>query len=302
MLRPTTFRVWSAGFAALLLLASPALSQSLAPPSASLTGFDKTVAIEIELGSDDWRIAKLAASPRRHDLVTITRGAKKLDGFVVYPATGEKRPVVLMMPEDQGLNNWARDMADEVAAMGYIVIVPDILSGMGPNGGGRSSYPDLRSAMAAHSSLTQNPAAEPVMTADLNAWADFANRMPQSNGKLGALGFAWGAGRIFNFATQRKDLSSVFIFYDAAPPAEKVVGVTAPVYGFYAAIDPRVTRSLDGTKAALTAAGKSYETVVYPESDHMFVRLGEEPRDKNPANIVARHQSLARLQDLLGRM
>jgi carboxymethylenebutenolidase len=203
-----------------------------------------------------------------------------------------------MIPEDQGLGNWARDMADEIAAMGYVVVVPDMFSGMGPNGGDRDSFPTLRSAFEAH---RDHPVPEPEMTADLDAWADYAKAMPRSDGKLAVLGYAWGGGRAFWFATQRKDLSAAFIFYDAAPPAAALAGLNTPVYAFYAEHDARVTRSLEATKAAMASLGKVYEPVTYPGSDHMFVRLGEEPRDKNPANTLARHAALARLQDLLGK-
>jgi carboxymethylenebutenolidase len=229
----------------------------------------------------------------------IPGGGRTLQAFVVYPNTKEKVPVVLLAPEDQGLGNWARDMADQIAAMGYIVIVPDFLSGYGPAGGGRGSFPDLKSIMTAHSML---PKYEYSMTGDLNAWADYGKKLPQSNGKLAVAGFAWGAGRAFWFATQRKDLSAAFIFYDWSPPATALAGLTAPVYGFYAEIDPRVTKSLDATKAAMTAAGKKYEPVMYPGSEHMYMRLGEEPGNKNPANIEARSLSLARLQKLLRSM
>ncbi|HUO23341.1 MAG TPA: dienelactone hydrolase family protein [Caulobacteraceae bacterium] len=289
--------------AASSLVAQQALAQNAAPaapgapPRDPLAGI---VAAQVALGPDDWRVTKLNASPRRHEMVHIHNGAKRLAGFVVYPnANIQKAPALVMVAEDQGLNNWAKDMADEIAAMGYIVVVADMLSGLGPNGGDRDSFTDLHSVFAAHSKL---PANEPPMTSDLNAWCDYAKSLPQFNGKLGAIGFAWGGGRIFWLATQRKDLSAVYVFYDAAPPAAALAGITAPVYGFYAEHDARVTRSLEATKAAMAQLGKPYEQYQYPGSDHMFVRLGEEPRDPNPANIIARHQSLAKLQELLAKM
>jgi carboxymethylenebutenolidase len=171
-----------------------------------------------------------------------------------------------------------------------------LLSGLGPNGGGRSSFTDLKSVFAAFSTL---PAKEPMLTAELNAWADYGRMRTQSNGKLAVAGFAWGGGRAWWFATQRKDLSAAFVFYDAAPAPEALAGVTAPVYGFYAMIDPRVTKSLSATMAAMAAASKRYEPVIYPGSEHMFVRLGEEPGNTNPANIEARTRALSRLQEIL---
>jgi carboxymethylenebutenolidase len=274
-----------------------ALAQSPKPPAAA-TPLDAILAVEYALGSQTWRDEKLAASPRHHETVAIKRGAKHLAAFVVYPETPQSAPVVLMIPEDQGLGGWARDMADQIAAMGYVVVVPDMFSGLGPNGGDRGSFPDLRSAFEAH---RDHPVPEAEMTSDLNAWADWGKALDRSNGRLSVVGFAWGGGRAFWFATQRKDLSATFIFYDTAPPAQNLAGLTAPVYAFYAEQDARVTRTLEATKAAMASLGKAYEPVIYQGSDHMFVRLGEEPRDANPANIVAGNAALARLQELLAK-
>ncbi len=258
---------------------------------------DGILGAEVPLGSDAWHALKLAQSHRRNEMARISSGNRTLQAFVVHPDTQDKVPVVLMVPEDQGLNAWARDMADQIAAMGYIVIVPDVLSGYGPNGGGRDSFADTRSAMMVLGTLTKN---EKGLTANMNAWADYGKDLAQSNGKLAAAGFAWGAGRTFWFATQRKDLTAAFIFYDWAPPAEALAGITAPVYGFYAEDDPQLTKTPAATKTAMASLGKKYEPVIYPGSLHMFVRRGDEPGNKNLDNIEA--LALARLQQLLRSM
>ena len=251
---------------------------------------DGIIRADIPYANDGWRAENLQQSPRRHEMVK--NGDRQ--AFVVYPTTTEKVPVVVMMAEDQGLNNWSKETADTIAAMGVIVIVPDWLSGRGPNGGGRESFPDVKSALMANYDVTQE-----MTTADQNAWADWGEKLPQFNGKLSALGFGWGAGRAFWFATQRKDLSAAFIFYDWAPPESALAGLTAPVYGFYAEKDTRVERTIEPTKALMAKLGKKYEAVDYPGSEHMFVRVGEMAADKNPANLYARNDSLARLQKLL---
>ena len=59
-----------------------------------------------------------------------------------------------------------------------------------------------------------------TVTADLNAAADYALKFPAANGKLAVVGFCWGGGKSFRFATQRKDLSAAFVFYGPPPPAD----------------------------------------------------------------------------------
>lgn len=258
---------------------------------------DAIVAAEAPLGSTAWHMDKLRQSPRRRETVTLPGEGRNRQAFVVWPMNKEQVPVVLMAAEDQGVNNWAMDMADQIAAMGYIVIVPDFLSGRGPNGGGQDSFPGMKAVMY---NLLRIKEAD--MTADLNAWADYGDHLTGSNHKLAVAGFGWGGGRAFWWATQRHDLAAAFIFYDTAPPPAALAGLTAPVYAFYAENDARVTRSLEATKANMAAAGKKYEWVQYPHSDHMFVRLGDEPGNTNPANIQARSASLAKLQELLAGM
>jgi carboxymethylenebutenolidase len=216
---------------------------------------------------------------------------------VVYPEVSNKAPVVLLIHEIFGLTDWARSQADDIAAMGYIVIAPDLLSGFGPNGGDTSAFPDMQSTTKTVSGL--DPA---TVTADLNATADYALKFPAANGKLAVIGFCWGGGKSFLFATQRKDLTAAFVFYGPPPPTEGLAQITAPVYGFYAGNDARITATVSPTKDAMAASAKKYETVIYDGAGHGFMRAGEDPANTNPANTTARSEALKRLETLLKGM
>ena len=85
-----------------------------------------------------------------------------------------KFPVVVLIHEIYGLSDWAKEMADELAAQGYIVIAPDLLSGFGPNGGGTSEFSGQDAAVKAVSGL--NPEG---VNADLDAAADYGKSFPQ---------------------------------------------------------------------------------------------------------------------------
>jgi carboxymethylenebutenolidase len=247
--------------------------------------------------SQDWAKTTLNKSPRHQEWVKVTYGSRTVNAFVVYPEVSHKAPVVLLIHEIFGLTDWARSMADDIAAMGYIVIAPDLLSGFGPNDGDTSAFPDMQSTTKAVSGL--DPA---TVTADLNAAADYALKFPATNGKLAVVGFCWGGGQSFRFATQRKDLSAAFVFYGPPPPTESLAAITAPVYGFYAANDARITATVPATKDAMAAAGKKYETVVYDGAGHGFMRAGEDPANTNAANTTARTEGLKRLESLLKGM
>jgi carboxymethylenebutenolidase len=247
--------------------------------------------------AQDWAKQILVKSPRHQEWVKVTYGSRTVNTFVDYPEVSHKAPVVLLIHEIFGLSDWARSMADDLAAAGYIVVAPDLLSGFGPNGGDTSAFPDMPSITKAVSGL----AAETV-TADLNAVADYAKKLPAASGKLAVTGFCWGGGKSFQFATQRKDLSAAFVFYGPPPQTADLAGITAPVYGFYAENDARITATVPATKDAMQAAGKKYDPVIYDGAGHGFMRAGEDPGNSNPANVTARQKGLARLETLLKTM
>ena len=220
--------------------------------------------------SQDWAKQILEKSPRHQEWVSVKHDNRVVQTFVVYPESKQKAPVVIVIHEIFGLSDWARSVADQLAAHGYIAVAPDLLSGFGPNGGGTSAFANTQDTMKAVSGLDPD-----VVTADLNAVADYAKNLPASNGKIAVSGFCWGGSQSFRFATNRKDLSAAFVFYGTGP--QNVASITAPVYGFYAGNDARVDATIPGSVDAMKAAGKKYDPVTYEGAGHGFMRAGEDP-------------------------
>lgn len=247
--------------------------------------------------AQQWAKTRLDASPRHHEYVSLKHGSRTLQAFVVYPEVKGKAPVVVMIHEIFGLTDWAKEMADELAAAGYIVVAPDLLSGAGPAGGNSDAFAGQDDAVKAVSQLDAS-----VVTADLDAAADYAKTIPAANGKLAVTGFCWGGGKSFLFATHRHDLSAAFVFYGPPPPDSALASITAPVYGFYAGNDARITATVPVTVNAMKSAGKTYVPVTYDGAGHGFMRAGEDPGNTNPANTTAREQGFTRLISLLGKM
>jgi carboxymethylenebutenolidase len=231
--------------------------------------------------AQDWAKQKLEKSPRHQEWVQIKHDNRTVQAFIVYPEVKAKAPVVIVIHEIFGLSDWARSVADQLAANGYIAIAPDLLSGMGPNGGKSSDFPSVDAAREANSKLDQDQ-----VTADLTAVADYAKKIPASNGKLAVAGFCWGGAQSFRFATNRKDLSAAFVFYGNGP--DNVTAINAPVYGFYAGEDSRIGATIPATTEAMKAAGKKYDPVTYAGAGHGFMRAGEDPaNDAAMANTGA---------------
>jgi carboxymethylenebutenolidase len=242
--------------------------------------------------AQDWARAKLEKSPRHREWVTVKHDGRSLDTFVVYPESKDKRPVVLVIHEIFGMSDWVEDLADQVAEAGYIAVAPDLLSGMAPNGGRSSDFPQGQ-ATEAVSKLSPDQ-----VTADLNAAADYGIKLPASNGKLFVAGFCWGGGQTFRFATNRVGLAAAFVFYGGPPDKEAMARIKAPVHGFYGGNDARINATLSETREQMKAAGKTFDPVVYDGAGHGFMRAGEAP-DANDANRKARNDAWARWKTLL---
>ena len=246
----------------------------------------------VALPAQDWAKQKLEQSPRHREWVTVKHDGRSVEALVAYPEVKSKAPVVLVIHEIFGLTDWAEEAADEFAAAGYIAIAPDLLSGLGKNGGRTNT-------------LSQDEAIEAVgklppdqITADLNAVADYALKLPAASRTLYVAGFCWGGGQSFRFATNRSDLASAFVFYGPPPATEAMANIKVPVYGFYAGNDARIGATIPAAREAMKAAGKTYDPVVYEGAGHGFMRAGEAP-EATPANARARTESWERLKKLL---
>jgi carboxymethylenebutenolidase len=244
------------------------------------------------LFAQDWARQKLEKSSRHREWVGVKAEGRTIETFVVYPESKDKRPVVVIIHEIFGLTDWVQDLSDQLAEAGYIVVAPDLLSGKGPNGGRTDTFAEGKATEAIRG---LNP---DEITADLNAVADYGKKLPASNGKLYVAGFCWGGGQTFRFATNRTDLSGVFVFYGGPPEKADMARINAPVYGFYAENDARIGATIPDAQAAMKAAGKPYDPVTYKDAGHGFMRAGEAP-DTTPGNKQAREDAWKRWKDLL---
>lgn len=245
-------------------------------------------------GAQDGVRERLNASPRHHEWVQVESDGRDLHCFVVYPEVSERALAVLVIHENKGLSDWVRGVCDQLAERGYIAIAPDLLSGMGPNGGKTSDFPDSNAARDALYQLDQDRTDR-----DLDRTAAYVAGLPAANGNVAVAGFCWGGHQTWRFATRKPDLAAAFVFY-GTPPENKddVARIRCPVYGFYGGNDARVNASLPDIEAWTTELEKAFEPVVYDGAGHGFMRAGEEP-DADAANRTARDAGWKRWADIL---
>ena len=274
---------------------SPPASQPASQPAAA----------SLKLPADDTGAeAALKASPRHGEWVDINIPAAedmpafKLHTWVVYPERKDKAPVVLVIHEIFGMTDWVRSVADQLAAEGFIAIVPDLLSGRGPDGGGTASFKgdDVRNAIRELTEDEVNPL--------LDAAREYGLALPSASAKSATVGFCWGGSRSFDYAVHQPKLNGAVVYYGSGPQFKEMLQpIQCPVLGFYGMDDARVTTTVEPTARAMTAAKKQYTHLHYDGAGHGFLRQrsgsGSETRDY--ANLKAAQQAWAATIEFLNK-
>jgi carboxymethylenebutenolidase len=224
-------------------------------------------------------------TPRHTEYVDV-----KLEGratpiktFIVYPERKDKAPVVLVIQEIFGLSDWIKGVADQLAQEGFIAVAPDFLSGMGPNGGGTEAFASRDEVTQAVRKLTP-----PDVVATLNAVRAYAVKLPSANGKSASIGFCWGGGMSFLYATAQPDLNAAVVYYGTSPSADALASIKAPVLGLYGGNDARVNATIEPASAKLKELGKSYDPHIYDGAGHGFLR---QQGGQNGANLKATQEA-----------
>lgn len=250
--------------------------------------------VATSLLAQEWVDNRLKNSPRHQEWVQTAAGNRVVHSFVTYPEVSKKVPVVIVIHENKGLNDWARSVTDQLAEAGYIAIAPDLLSGMGPDGGKTSDFKSPDDATKAIYSLAPRQ-----VTADLNSVFDYAKQIPASNGKVVVMGFCWGGSQSFRYAVYQPGLEAALVFYGTGiSDASEAAKIKAPVYGFYGGNDQRVNATIPGSEQAMKQAEKKYEYKIYDDAGHGFYRAGEGPA-ATEANRKARDMAYERVLEIL---
>jgi carboxymethylenebutenolidase len=204
----------------------------------------------------------------------------KLHAWIVHPERKDKAPVVIVIHEIFGMTDWVRAVTDQLAAEGFVAIAPDLLSGKGPGGGGTDSFKgdDVRSAI-------QKLSPDEVVQR-LDATRAFATGLPNANEKTATIGFCWGGGTSFTYATRQPKLTAAILYY-GAPPKSGLDKITAPILGCYGGDDGRITATVEPTKRLMSELKKSYAPMIFDGAGHGFLRQ----QNAKPANAKAAREA-----------
>jgi carboxymethylenebutenolidase len=202
--------------------------------------------------------------------VKIKRGDQTIRAYVAYPERKTKAPAIIVIHEIFGLTDWEPTVADRLAKEGYVAIVPDLLSS---KHGKSPSNPDEGRKLIGELEPDR-------ITADLDATYAYVNGLPAvAKDQIGTIGFCWGGGQSFRYATNNPRLKAVVVAYGPPPDTADMKRIKAPVLGIYGEKDERINASLPEVTAAMQSAGKTFTSEVYPGTGHGFLKPGRQGSD-----------------------
>ena len=259
---------------------------------AELVGSTAAAAAMLPLLRNDYAQAAIVAendSRLASERVSYDSSKGKIKGYLVRPTAKGKRPAIIVIQENRGLNPHIEDMARRLAVEGFLAFAPDLLSVSG------GTPPDEEQARELHAKTDPKD-----ITVAAVAAVPFMLTQAESNGNVGVVGFCFGGGVANRMAAARPELKAVVVYYGLQVPAEEVRGIGAPLLLHYAELDQRVNAGIAAYEAALKANNKRYTIYMYPGVNHAFNNDTGGARYNKEAADLAWGRTLAFFKEHLG--
>jgi dienelactone hydrolase len=241
-------------------------------------GFIAIGAIVIALGTsscnnEDKKEAETKTAGIKEESITYTADSITMNGYVAYDSgSNDKRPVVLVVHEWWGQNDYPRMRAKQLAEMGYLAMAIDLY------GNGKTAD-NPGDAMKLAGPFYGNPQ---MAKTRFDAALAKIKTYPQAGDKIAAIGYCFGGGMVLTVAKLGDDLAGVVSFHGNlnVVPANKDL-LKAKILVCHGADDTYVTPAeVDQFKKQMDSIGASYTFKSYPGAVHAFT---------NP-NATAMHQ------------
>jgi len=227
-------------------------------------------------------------SPRHGEWISIpvklSTGTVKMRTWLVQSLGNDKAGVIVVIQPAPGMDigeaprkgegaDWLRAVADQIALQGFIALLPDLSSGLAPNGGDFDSFhfaDDVAKALQMRSGADKMEM--------IGAARDYALKLPRANGKSGTTGFCSGGGQAWESSADMPGVNASVSFYGAPPDAATMAKIRAPVLAFAGDDDPGLAPRVAAAAPDMQKLGKTFEFKIYPNVTHAFLEhqtLGE---------------------------
>ncbi|MDX1485168.1 MAG: dienelactone hydrolase family protein [Alphaproteobacteria bacterium] len=206
------------------------------------------------------------------ETVSFEGASGTVSAYVAKPAGADNAPAVVIIHENRGLQPHIKDVARRAAVAGFIAVAPDFQSQVG------GTPDDADEAVEKTRSLDMAK-----ITGDAVAAAAYARSRPDSNGKVGSVGFCWGGALSNQLAVHDPELDAGVVFYGRSPADEDVPKIKARMLLNYGSLDENINAGVPGYEEALKAAGTDYTIHMYEGGKHAF-HNDDNPDRHHPEN------------------
>ncbi|MCW5893400.1 MAG: dienelactone hydrolase family protein [bacterium] len=200
------------------------------------------------------------------EMIEVPTPAGTMPAQLSIPAGAAKAPAVIVIQEAFGLNDHIKDVAQRIAAEGYVTLAPDMFY---RGGAGRTAgYDQLPDALRLMGELRDDAIVEDVAA----AVAFLQQHQGVRGDRIGITGFCMG-GRVSFLAAAALPgkITAAAPFYGGGIPIDRTKELTQPVLAFFGADDPFIPLdSVEALRAEAKQHGKHIDDVVYPKAPHGF--------------------------------
>jgi carboxymethylenebutenolidase len=229
------------------------------------------------LQNDYARAAMVAPNDARLaiDAVSYDAGGTRISGYLARLKAKGKRPAVIIIHENRGLNPHIKDVTRRLALEGFLAYAVDMLSPQGGTPADEDKGREMIGTLKADETALRIAAAVP-----------FLEHHAESTGKVGMVGFCWGGAMVNRVAVLSADLKAAVSYYGEQPPADAVKSINAALLLHYAGLDKRIDAGIAAYEAALKANGKRFIVYIYPNANHAFNNDTSSRYDKTAADLA----------------
>ena len=241
---------------------------------------DRKPALAAVVPEDDSRI--------RTEYVSYAGSTGDVRAYLARPGEDARRPAVMVVHENRGLNAHIEDVTRRLAVEGFVAMAPDALSPLG----GTPADPDKAREMIGTLDSGKN-------IGNFVAAVEYLKNSSLSTGKVGVVGFCWGGAVANQVAVHSPSLTAAVPYYGKQPAAEEVPRIKASLLLHYAGNDERINKGIPGYEEALIKAGVDYRLYVYDGARHAFNNDTNPERYHQEAADLAWERTLAFLDEKL---
>jgi carboxymethylenebutenolidase len=213
-------------------------------------------------------------------------------GYVAVRGGEGPFPALVLVHEWNGLTDRVRQVADDLAAEGYVALAADLFEGR------TGANPEENMAL-----VQEVQADQTKMIANLDAAVAWLRARPDVTGRVGAMGWCFGGGVALSFGLDGVNHEATAIFYGRLVDDPAVLaGMDHEVYGTFAEEDQGIPpEAVQRFEEALRAAGIENDLHIYDDVGHGFwLRVDGDPETRRGPALDAWQRLKTYLERTLG--